>query len=1194
MGKEKGTASDFSKLNPADDERVAEEVPLSYADSQRLIHELKVRQFELEMQNEELMRARDERQEMEVLLGKYSDLYDFSPVGYFNLDRRGTILTVNLTGAGYLGENRSVLLNQRLDYYIPEENLPIFHAFLGRVFSSDAKQTCEVAFLKKGYPAIHTLVEAFVDESGNECKAIVVDITERKLSEETNTKLAAIVKTSDDAIITLDLNGVILDWNTGAERLYGYRAAEVIHRPISLLIPPELVGEEARILRRLLAGQKVDHFETVRVSSGGRRIDVSVTVSLLIEAGKIVGASTIARDITERKRAEEYGEMSREVLQILNGIAHPQELIRQLLSSLKARTGFHAAGIRLQDRDFPCQALQGFPMDFLLTDDTLIDCSDIGKACRDKDGNVSCACPCGQVISGTMAPSSPHFSPGGSFWTNGSAPLLDLPPSAESPINPGKHCMQLGYASVALVPIRSKDRIIGLIHLADRRKGRLTLSAVELLEGVGSHIGAALVRKQIEEQHRTILRIAMDGFWLLDTQGSLVEVNETYCQMTGFSEQELLTMSIFDLDAAVTADSNTVRLQKILAQGKGRFESLHRRKDGSFFDAEVSIQYQPVAGGRIVAFVRDITERKQTEAYKEMGRGILQILNETTDLQDSLGKVITTLKELAVFDAVAIRLQEQDDFPYFTHNGFPKSFLLTENRLVERDDSGSVCRGKDGNPSLECACGMVISGKTDPTHPLFTPGGSFWTNDSFPLLDLPPSEDPRPHPRNVCIRRGYASLALIPIRSNNRIVGLIQINDRRKGRFTLEKLELLEGIASHIGAAMLRMKAESERIKLENQLQHAQKMESVGRLAGGVAHDFNNMLSVIIGHANLALMDLDSGHPVQINMEEIRKAAERSADLTRQLLAFARKQTVAPKAVVLNEAVAGLLVMLKRLIGEHINLKWQPETDLWPVKVDPSQIDQILANLCVNARDAIDDVGEINIETKNITIDEDYCAYHVAIVPGEYVCLAVSDDGHGMDKETLRHIFEPFFTTKGVGEGTGLGLSTVYGATRQNNGFINVYSEPGLGTTFTLYLPRYVGHVQIQAESVVEPVSGGQETILLVEDEPSILSMATTILTRMGYIVLATDTPGEAIQLARKHGGEISLLLTDVIMPEMNGRELADKLLTQYPGLRRLFMSGYTSDVIAHHGVLDEGVHFIQKPFTLVALAAKVREVLDI
>jgi len=244
---EKRPHSDSAKLNHAADGRVTEDVPLSYADSLRLIHELKVRQFELEMQNEELMRVRDERQEMEALLGKYSDLYDFAPVGYFNLDSKGTILTVNLTGAGYLGENRRLLINHRLDSFISAESLPIFHAFLGRVFSSDAKQTCEVTFLKKGYPPIHALVEAFVDESGDECKAIVVDITEHKLAEESQTRLAAIVKTSDDAIITKDLNGVILDWNAAAERLYGYRASEVIHRHMSLLIPPELVGEEDRI-----------------------------------------------------------------------------------------------------------------------------------------------------------------------------------------------------------------------------------------------------------------------------------------------------------------------------------------------------------------------------------------------------------------------------------------------------------------------------------------------------------------------------------------------------------------------------------------------------------------------------------------------------------------------------------------------------------------------------------------------------------------------------------------------------------------------------------------------------------------------------------------------------------------------------------------------------------------------------------
>lgn len=392
-----------------------------------------------------------------------------------------------------------------------------------------------------------------------------------------------------------------------------------------------------------------------------------------------------------------------------------------------------------------------------------------------------------------------------------------------------------------------------------------------------------------------------------------------------------------------------------------------------------------------------------------------------------------------------------------------------------------------------------------------------------------------------------------------------------------------------------RKQAEEQKNKLEHQLQQAQKMESVGRLAGGVAHDFNNMLGVIMGHAELGLMRLDASHPLCAALKEISKTAARSADLTRQLLAFARKQTVAPKVLDLNESISGMLNMLQRLIGENLHLTWQPVADLWPIKVDPSQIDQILANLCVNARDAIEDTGRVTIETVNCTIDTYYSINHQEALPGEYVRLSVSDDGAGMDKETLTHIFEPFYTTKEIGKGTGLGLATVYGAVKQNNGFINIYSEPGQGSTFSIYLPRDVGSKSRQTitESAAEPLPHGQETILLVEDEPAILDVAFMMLEEQGYAVLKAGTPGEGIRLAREHAGEIHLLMTDVIMPEMNGRDLAKNILSSYPQMKQLFMSGYTADIIAHHGVLDEGVHFIQKPFSLTSMAAMVREVLD-
>jgi|GEM_PF-3931028 len=387
------------------------------------------------------------------------------------------------------------------------------------------------------------------------------------------------------------------------------------------------------------------------------------------------------------------------------------------------------------------------------------------------------------------------------------------------------------------------------------------------------------------------------------------------------------------------------------------------------------------------------------------------------------------------------------------------------------------------------------------------------------------------------------------------------------------------------------MAAEEEKLVLGQQLHQAQKMESIGSLAGGVAHDFNNKLSIILGHTDMALIQPDLAQ-VRESLFEIRRAAESSADLTRQLLTFARKQIIAPKVLDLNDTMAGMFKMLHRLIGEDIELSWQPVGDLWLIKADPTQVDQILANLCINSKDA--GSGRIIIETGNCVLDEAYCVHHPEALPGEYVRLAVSDNGQGMDTATMQRIFEPFFTTKDAGKGTGLGLATVFGIVKQNNGVINVYSEPGMGTTFTIYLPRYAGEPEQQpAKKTVEAIPGGRETILLVEDELSILDMISTFLAGQGYNVLRAGKVDEAIHMAEEHRGAISLLITDVIMPGMNGKELFACLRPLQPQLRSLFMSGYTADVIAVHGVLEQGVHFLQKPFTFPDLAENIRKVLD-
>ncbi len=405
------------------------------------------------------------------------------------------------------------------------------------------------------------------------------------------------------------------------------------------------------------------------------------------------------------------------------------------------------------------------------------------------------------------------------------------------------------------------------------------------------------------------------------------------------------------------------------------------------------------------------------------------------------------------------------------------------------------------------------------------------------------------------------------------------------------KITALVGIHTDITD---RKREEREKEILQAQLTQAQKMDSIGRLAGGVAHDFNNMLSVILNQAELGLLKTQPEHPVYPRLQEIEKAAKRSANLTRQLLSFARKQAITPEIMNLNDTIDKIITMLKRLIGEDIELAWIPGDSSWPVKMDPTQIDQVLANLCVNARQAITNTGRITIETRNVILDIFSSKDNPDMVPGEYVMLAISDNGSGMDSEIRSHLFEPFFTTKDVGKGTGLGLATVYGIVKQNGGVINVYSEPGIGTTFRIYLPRHGEGTEVSQPVIADkPVSKGHETILLVEDEPMIMEIAVSMLEEFGYRVIPAPSPEQALTIAGEYPEKIDLLLTDVVMPVMNGRELSAQVLAIRKGLKVLFISGYTANVIAQHGVLDEGVHFIHKPFTMNDLAHKVRETLD-
>jgi len=647
--------------------------------------------------------------------------------------------------------------------------------------------------------------------------------------------------------------------------------------------------------------------------------------------------------------------------------------------------------------------------------------------------------------------------------------------------------------------------------------------------------------RKSEDKYRTIAETTADWIWEIDRAGRHKYSNPEVKTLLGYQADEIIGQSalsfLHEQDRKIVKEA----LPRLIAEKRGwrGWVLRWRHKDGTYRYLESNGSPIINPAGELVGYLgadRDITERKQAEdALRAERRFLMDIIDFLPDATF----VIDTDRRIVAWNRAAEAM-----------TGVKRDALLGQG-----DYAYAVPFFGDRRPIL------------------------------IDFLDAPDEEREEFY---KYIRRSGTTLYGESF--------IQRLNEGRGAHLWGVAAPLYDHSGARTGAIeMIRdvteyKQAEEEKIELQRQLLQAQKMESVGRLAGGVAHDYNNMLSVILGQTELAMFECIPSGSIYAALETIQTAAQRSADLTRKLLAFARRQIAAPKVINMNETVASMLDMLLRMIGEDLNLVWAPSADLWPVKIDPTQVDQILANLCVNARDAIAGVGKITIETQNIFFDEAYCEVHPGYVCGEYAMLSVSDDGCGMSKEVLDRLFEPFFTTKQLGKGTGLGLATVYGIVKQNEGFINVYSEPGEGTTFKVYIPRYLGDAkETSAQSIPEISQGNGEMVLLVEDEPMILDVNRTMLEKLGYTVLTAGTPGNALLLAKAHAAELQLLITDVVMPEMNGRDLAESIYAIKPGIKCLFTSGYTANAIAHRAMLDQNVHFLQKPFSMNDLAAKVR-----
>jgi PAS domain S-box-containing protein len=637
--------------------------------------------------------------------------------------------------------------------------------------------------------------------------------------------------------------------------------------------------------------------------------------------------------------------------------------------------------------------------------------------------------------------------------------------------------------------------------------------------------------RKSEEKYRTILETMEEGLIETDLEGNATYVNNAACRLHGYRLEEMIGANFRKHHTPEMAERVYQIFNRIYNTGQPEMMEVEIiRKDGSIRTHQSTGSLMRDASGQPIGFrniIRDVTEQKRAE------ENLMKSEKRYRMIAENVHDIICTV------DYPGLRFTYVSPAVYRV-TGFTADELLNRPAKEFVKPETYAIAEKLLAQDLDLEEGVAPSLQTIEVEFIRKGGGTVWVEVS------------------------------------------VTYNRDAKGRIS-EILGVIRDITE-------RKSAEEERRRLESQLIQAQKMESVGRLAGGVAHDFNNMLNVILGYAEFIKIQLSESDPLFKDVTEIEKAAYRSRDITRQLLAFSRKQIIAPRPVDLNDLIVNLQNSLVRLIGEDIDLRFFPGDNLWRIQFDPSQMEQIILNLGVNARDAMPAGGKLTIETENVHLNEAYCREHLGFSPGDYVMLVVGDDGVGMDRETLGHVFEPFFTTKETGKGTGLGLATVYGIVKQNDGFINVYSEPGRGTVFKIYIPRTLEEGEVVEEEQDAAIVRGTGNVLLVEDDDMVRKMTDEMLGALGYTVIATDNPEEALLKIQNSETKVDLVITDVVMPGMSGTDLRDKMTAVRPGLKVLFMSGYTSNVIVHRGVLEENVHFIEKPFSMKDLARKVSE----
>jgi two-component system cell cycle sensor histidine kinase/response regulator CckA len=1020
---------------------------------------------------------------------------------------------------------------------------------------------------------------------------IARDITERKKAEqalaESEQRYRNLVENAPDVIFTLASNGTVASLNPAFEKITGWSQSEWLNKHFTSILHPDDLSRGLELFRLVMKGEKVAPFELRVLRKSGDYLTAEFTVTLQTQDGSVVGMLGIARDVTERQRAEDALRAEKERFRLaaesstdliyewdikerVDYFGKVDELLGYTPSEFPRTLEAWINSIHPDDRDRVEAAIknhleknESYNIEYRVKkkDGTYNYWWARGTALRDGKGNpylwigsVTDITERKQAEEALRASEQKYRTlienvPQKIFLKDKNSVYISCNENYANDLKiksneiSGRSDYEFYQKELAekyrtddkKIMEEGKTEEVEEIYVQNGQEVWVNTIKTPVKDEKGNVVGILGIfwditeRKQAEEILRMTqfsLEHAPELVLWINSKGHLEYANEEASHILGYSREELISMSIWDINLNLIADRWSTHWQSLPNRGPTTRESSYRTKDGKIFPFEITGDYMKYGDKEYhVVFGRDITERKQAEEA-------LRISEE---------------KYRNILESIEDGYYEVDiagNFTFFNDSmcriyGYPREELMGMNNRQYTDQENAK--------KLFQAFNKVYR------------AGESTREFDWEIIG-----------KDGTKRYVETSVSLIKDSSGNRV-----------------------GFRGVVRDITERKRAEQEMTALQEQLRQSQKMEAIGQLAGGVAHDFNNLLTVIKGYSQLSLGETKEEDPLKENIEEIKKAADRAADLTRQLLAFSRRQIMEMKVLDINTTLQNLEKMLKRIIGEDVELVFLLNKDLGRVRTDPGQIEQVVLNLAVNARDAMRHGGKLTIETDNVKLDEVYAKRHVAVKPGPYVMLSVSDTGVGMTPEVRDRVFEPFFTTKEKGKGTGLGLSTVYGIVKQSGGNIWTYSELGKGTTFKIYLPMVEETLEEVEQMVMkgEP-SRGSETVLLVEDDEEVRKLAVRILEKRGYRVLKASKGEEALSLCKEQQ-LIHLMVTDVVMPGMGGRELTNRLKNSHPEMKVLYMSGYTDNAIVHHGVLDKGMNFIQKPFTVDSLTRKVREVLD-